>query len=171
LTAALVRLEPWAESDLDLVEKLNTPAMTEHLGGPEPAGKVLERQARYAGLAASGRGRVSKIIDVESGHPAGSVAYWERSWGGEECYEMGWMVLPEFQGRGLASAGVAMALEQMRAERKHRFVHAFPSVDNAPSNGICRKAGFTLIDEVDFEYPPGHQMRCNDWRYDLAPIA
>ena len=46
-------------------------------------------------------------------------------------------------------------------------MHAFPSVDNGPSNAICRKAGFALQDEVDVEYPPGHPMRCNDWRLDL----
>ena len=51
---------------------------------------------------------------------------------------------------------------------KHRFVHAFPSVDNAPSNAICRKAGFTLLGERDFEYPPGHPLRSNDWRFDLS---
>jgi hypothetical protein len=31
-----VRLEPWGEGDLPLLEKLmGDPAMTEHLGGPE----------------------------------------------------------------------------------------------------------------------------------------
>jgi hypothetical protein len=23
------------------------------------------------------------------------------------------------------------------------------------------------VSESDFEYPPGHMMRCNDWRFDL----
>jgi RimJ/RimL family protein N-acetyltransferase len=46
-------------------------------------------------------------------------------------------------------------------------VHAFPSVENAASNAICRKAGFSLLREHDFEYPKGHPMRCNDWRFDL----
>jgi hypothetical protein len=43
-------------------------------------------------------------------------------------------------------------------------VHAFPSVDNPPSNGICRKVGFELLGEERFEYPKGHRMQCNDWR-------
>ena len=54
-----------------------------------------------------------------------------------------------------------------RAEKRLRFVHAYPSVDNAPSNGICRKLGFTLLEECEFEYPKGSLMRCNDWRLDL----
>ena len=41
-------------------------------------------------------------------------------------------------------------------------------VANAPSNAICRKVGFTPIEVCDVEYPPGHIVRCNDWRLDLA---
>jgi RimJ/RimL family protein N-acetyltransferase len=52
------------------------------------------------------------------------------------------------------------------SERKRRFVHAHPSVDHAPSNAIRRKLGFTLLGSHEFEYPPGRQIRCNDWRLD-----
>jgi RimJ/RimL family protein N-acetyltransferase len=74
--------------------------------------------------------------------------------------------LDQFQGRGLATRGVAAVIEGVRAERKHRFVHAFPSVDHLPSNAVCRKVGFTLLGE--FEYPPGRFIRSNDWRLDLS---
>jgi RimJ/RimL family protein N-acetyltransferase len=47
-------------------------------------------------------------------------------------------------------------------------MHAFPSVSNPSSNAICRKLGFTLLAEVDFEYPLGNQLRCNDWPLDLG---
>jgi RimJ/RimL family protein N-acetyltransferase len=76
-------------------------------------------------------------------------------------------VIPAFQGRGIAAAATAHAIAMARSEKTHRFVHAFPSVDNPPSNAICRKLGFTLIGECDFEYPPGSVMRCNDWHLDL----
>jgi RimJ/RimL family protein N-acetyltransferase len=47
-------------------------------------------------------------------------------------------------------------------------MHAFPSVDNAPSNAICRKLGFELLEEsLEFEYPKGNVLRCSDWRLDL----
>jgi hypothetical protein len=36
---------------------------------------------------------------------------------------------------------------------------------------VCRKAGFELVGECDFEYPKGHPIRCNDWRYDLTAVA
>ena len=53
-----------------------------------------------------------------------------------------WMVLPEFQGRGIAMAATARAIELAKRDDKHRFMHAFPNIDNAPSNAICQKLGF-----------------------------
>jgi len=46
-------------------------------------------------------------------------------------------------------------------------MHAFPNVDNAPSNAICRKLGFELLKACEFEFPKGHFMTCHDWRLDL----
>ena len=160
----MVRIEPWGEGDLPLLEKLmGDPAMTEHLGGPESPEKIRERQSRYE---TPGSG-MFKIVDETTGEPAGSVGYWERDWRDRLVYEAGWSVLPAFQGRGLARLATAQVVALARAERKHRFLHAFPSIDNAPSNAICRRLGFTLVDEREFEYPPGRLMRCNDWRLDL----
>jgi RimJ/RimL family protein N-acetyltransferase len=63
---------------------------------------------------------------------------------------------------------MARAIELAQGERKHRFMHAFPNVENAASNAICRKLGFTLLEEnLEFEFPPGNHLRCNDWRLDL----
>jgi RimJ/RimL family protein N-acetyltransferase len=140
--------------------------MMEHLGGPESAEKIAERQARYE---KPGSGQF-KIVDEETGQGAGWVGLWSRTWRDEEVYEIGWSVLPAFQGRGLATLATLQAVAIAKAEGKHRFVHAYPSVDNAPSNAICRKAGFTLLEAHEFEYPPGSGsvMRCNDWRLDLS---
>jgi RimJ/RimL family protein N-acetyltransferase len=163
-----VHLEPWAEGDLPLLERtLGDPRMTEHLGGPESPEKLAERQARFE---QPGSG-MFKIIDDETGEGVGSVGYWERTWHGEQVYETGWFVTPAFQGRGIAAAATGQAIALARAEGKHRFLHAFPSVENEPSNAICRKVGFTLIGECEFEYPPGNRMRCNDWRLDLLEAA
>jgi RimJ/RimL family protein N-acetyltransferase len=109
------------------------------------------------------------VVDAESGEPAGWVGYWERTVGDGTVFEIGWSVLPAFQGRGLASAATAQALDRARAERVHRYVHAYPSVENGPSNAICRKLGFALVEQQSYEYPPrsGNVMVCNDWRFDL----
>jgi RimJ/RimL family protein N-acetyltransferase len=108
-----------------------------------------------------------KIIDDATGEAVGSVGYWDKTWRGEEIYEVGWSVVPPFQGRGIASSTTAQAIGFARSEGRHRFMHAFPSVGNGASNAICRKVGFTLLEECEFEYPPGSLMQCNDWRLDL----
>jgi RimJ/RimL family protein N-acetyltransferase len=162
-----VRLEPWGQGDFALLERLmGDPVMTEHLGGPESPEKLRERQARYE-KARDSKARMFKIVDEATGEPVGSVGYWEREWRGEQIYETGWSVLPEFQGRGIAGTATAQAIELVRAENKHRFLHAFPTPENGPSNAICRKLGFELLGEVEFEFPPGHFAPSNDWRLDL----
>ena len=105
------------------------------------------------------------------GQSAGTVGFWDKTWQGETVYETGWSVLPQFQGLGVATSATKAVVAIARAELKHRFIHAFPSVANAASNAICRKVGFTLRGEYDFEYPPGNRMRCNDWSLDLTETA
>lgn len=162
-----VRIAPWGNGDLALLEKLvGAPEMMEHLGGPESPEKIVARQARYE-RADSG---MFKIVDEATGEGLGSVGYWERSWRGAQVYEIGWSVVPAFQGRGLAAAAAARVVAMAASDGRHPFVHAFPSVDNAPSNAICRKLGFTLLEECEVEYPPGRVMRCSDWRLQLAAV-
>jgi len=164
-----IRLEPWGEGDLLLLKKtLGDPIMTKYLGGPEGNEQLLKRQARYERFAESGKGQMLKIVLENTGEPAGKVGYWDSTHDGVGIYEMGWQVLPAFQGRGIASAAVAQAIALARSDGKYRFVHAFPSVDNLPSNAVCRKSGFTLVGECDFEYPKGCFMRSNNWRLDLS---
>jgi RimJ/RimL family protein N-acetyltransferase len=164
-----VRLEPWGEGDLALLgQLLGDPRMTEHLGGPESQEKIAERQERYVQAADSDTTHVFKVVDEESGEGIGCVVYWERSWREQQVYEIGWSVLPAYQGRGIARQATAQALAHAKSGGRLRYVHAFPSVDNAPSNAICRKLGFALLEEaIEFEYPPGNLLRCNDWRFDL----
>lgn len=108
-----------------------------------------------------------RIVLEETGESVGSVGFWERTWQGEEVYETGWGVLLGFQGRGIATSGTRAVVEAARAEHKHRYLHAFPPPDNGPSNAVCRKVGFELLGECEFEYPPGHVAVSNDWRLDL----
>jgi RimJ/RimL family protein N-acetyltransferase len=162
-----VELRPWSEEDLELLIQLNAPAMTEFLGGPESEEQVPHRHQRYLKDAASPLPRIFKIVLQPPGFSAGNVLYWEKSWRGEPVWECGWGVLPDFQGQGIAGQAMFMLLAKARSERLHRFMHAFPSVANVPSNALCRKLGFVLIEECDFEYPPGQTMRCNDWRLGL----
>jgi len=163
-----VRLEPWAEEDLPLLHKLlGDPAMMEHLGGPESDEQILRRHQRYLHLPDDGIDHMFTVILVPSGERVGSVGYWKKTWREQSVYEMGWLILPGYQGRGIATKAAAAAIEHARGQANYRFMHAFPSVENPASNAICRKLGFTLLEECQFEYPPGHSMTVNDWRLDL----
>lgn len=167
-TKPLIRLDPWADSDLDLLRRVNAPEMTEHLGGPETEARVVSRHGRYLAMGDPGAGGMFRITLLPDGVAAGSIGYWEREWLGETVYEMGWGVLPGFQGRGIATAAAVATVAIAQAQRTHRAIHAYPSVEHAASNAICRKAGFTLLGPIEFEYPKGHVMRCNDWRLEFA---
>ncbi|MGW6898819.1 GNAT family N-acetyltransferase [Streptomyces sp. NPDC054919] len=162
-----VQIEPWADTDLDLLRRLNTPEMTEHLGGPETEEQILNRHKRYLEPGEEGSGGMFRVVTFPDRESVGSIGYWERTWRGETVYETGWGTLPEFAGRGLATAAGAAVIACARAEHRHRYLHAYPSVDHPASNAICSKLGFTLLGVCDFEYPPGNTMRCNDWRLDL----
>jgi RimJ/RimL family protein N-acetyltransferase len=157
---------------LPLLERLmGDPAMTYHIGGPETSAKIRERHDRYCRIGGSGTGRAFVIIAGPDRLAAGWIGYWETEWRGQRIWETGWSVLPEFHGQGIATGATVAMLELVRAEKRHRYLHAFPSVDNGPSNGVCRKAGFALLGEVDVDYPPGNFKRSNDWRLDLFDDA
>ncbi|MER7444560.1 GNAT family N-acetyltransferase [Micromonospora avicenniae] len=167
-----VRLEPWSESALDLLRQINIPQMRRHVGGPEPEEQLLVRHRRYLAMPATGRGRMFAVLLGDE--MVGSIAYHQRDWRGQQIYETGWNVLPPYQGRGIASAAGTALITIVREAARHpdapHSLHAFPSIENAPSNALCHRLGFTLIGPCNFEYPPGSGslMRSNDWRIDLA---
>jgi RimJ/RimL family protein N-acetyltransferase len=159
----VIELRPYSDADLPLLIALNAPELKTHVGGPETDEQVRRRHEKY--VAATETAHMFTI--VVDGEAAGSIGYWDKTWRDAPIYETGWAVLTHFQGRGIATAATRAIVDLARAERTHRSLHAFPGVDNPASNAICRKAGFTLIGECEFEYPPGHLMRCNDWRIEL----
>jgi RimJ/RimL family protein N-acetyltransferase len=163
-----VRIEPYSNADLPLLYRLNAPEMLEHLGGPETEEQILTRHKRYVDIGVKGTGRMFSIVLLPELETVGNIGYWESVWQEETVYEIGWGVLPPYQGRGIATAATVAAIASASAEQKHRYIHAFPSVDNPGSNAICRKIGFLFSAECDFEYPPGSIMRCNNWRLDLT---
>jgi RimJ/RimL family protein N-acetyltransferase len=162
----MIELCPWSPEDFPLLERCNAPDQMDHLGGPESNERLRQRHDRYLTGAAPGQ---TRMFSIRSGADAvGSIGYWERRWRDRLVYETGWAVLPEFQGRGMAARAAAALIGILQHEALHKYLHAFPAPDNAPSNAICRKLGFVLIGECDFEYPLGHFMRSHDWRLELG---
>ncbi|MFY4775756.1 GNAT family N-acetyltransferase [Metabacillus sp. RGM 3146] len=166
--ALQVSIQPWARNNLPLLFQLNAPEMTKHLGGPETEEQVIRRHDRY--LSIGDTGCMFSIVFESDQEAAGSVGYWERQWQGETVYEMGWGVLPHFQGKGIASEAVVQAIAHAASKEKCNYLHAFPSINNPASNAICQKLHFERISECEFEYPQGSFMKCNDWRFDLRKV-
>lgn len=138
--------------------------MTEFLGGPETSEEIEGRHERYLEI---GDGEMLVVLSGSDETPVGSIGYWSHEWHGEVVWETGWSVLPEAQGRGVATAAIRACLDRIRTSADLRPVHAFPRIDNIASNRICEKSGFRLVGEVDFEYPKDQPIRCNDWVIDL----
>lgn len=163
----VVTIEPWSAADRPLLDALlGVPEMMVYLGGPETPEKLDERQGRYVNNPRSMR------ISVD-GEGVGWVGYWEVEVEGDggKAWETGWSVRRELWGRGIATAAMKLLIEQIRSEGKYRYLHATPIIENGASNAVCRKLGFELRKEFEFEYPPGNPVRGNDWRLDLEGPA
>ncbi|GIE92660.1 GNAT family N-acetyltransferase [Paractinoplanes rishiriensis] len=164
-------LESWDERGPALERRANTPEMHAYLGGVESDDSIMERHRRILEMTRTGTGAMFLIMSEDDPDPVGSVGYWEREWRGRTVYEMGWKVLRAYQSRGFAVGAALAVLGLAAAEDRHRWVHAYPRVDNAMSNSVCSRAGFELQGETDFEYPKGNPIRCNDWRFDLKEVG
>jgi RimJ/RimL family protein N-acetyltransferase len=162
-----VRLRAYGPDDLWIQQRfLRDPESTAHLGGPDSEEQIARRHQRYLAMTDPAKGAMFVIELEPTGRPAGSVGYWEQvEPDGTVVWETGWYVLPDLRGRGIAAAGTRLAIDAAWAAVR-RPVHAYPNVDNGPSNTICRKLGMRLLGESEYEYPKGHWMTCNDWAID-----
>jgi RimJ/RimL family protein N-acetyltransferase len=157
-----IRLRPWGAGDLPLLERLlGDAAMTAHQGGPESPIELRRLHNDYLALRPP-MGRMFAIMVDGGESPAGSVGYWLSDRSGETAWELGCSVLPEFQGRGIGTRALLLAPVSAWQDSR-RPIHAFPSVDNDPSNAMCARAGFRLAGETDVEYRPGQLMRVCHW--------
>jgi hypothetical protein len=94
----MIQLRPWSADDLDLLMALNTPDMTEHLGGPESDEQIRRRHERYVRLSADDGSRGRMFTIQLDGARVRSIGYWERQWQAIAIYETGWATLPRYQG-------------------------------------------------------------------------
>jgi RimJ/RimL family protein N-acetyltransferase len=167
VTVTAMRLEMMTAADVELRLRTETdPVMMAELGGPRPPEDIKRAHATSLAMAAEGRCWPLKVIPDGSAAAAGWVDVFESCHQGETIYEIGWMVLPEFQNRGIASQAVGTVLDKARAERKFGQIHAFPTVTNGPSNRLCEKHGFVNLGVCEFGFA-GRTLRCRHWRIDL----
>lgn len=143
------------------------PAMMAELGGALPREGMEAKVQRDVAAAASDRAWICMIVPdpADRGTVAGTVTLWSREEYAQVMSEIGWMVLPEFQGKGLAKTAVRALLKRARDAERWGLVHAFPGVTNAASNAICRALGFTLVGQETVDFAD-RWLRTNHWRID-----
>jgi RimJ/RimL family protein N-acetyltransferase len=157
-----MELIPYSDEDSGLVEELECdPNTMSELGGPVTREQIPEIHARRLRTVAEGEWYF-KIVPDPGGPAAGTIGIWSATWQGDRIHETGWMVLPAFQGKGIASRALGEILSMARADGRFQRIHAFPSVTNGPSNALCGKFGFELTGVTDFDYR-GAQLRVNVW--------
>jgi RimJ/RimL family protein N-acetyltransferase len=163
-------LVPYTDADRWLIEALETdPAVMAELGGPWPLDEIPGIHRRRLAYVAKGAWYFT-IVPEPGARAVGSVNLWHSEWNGTPVSEAGWMVLPEHQGRGYATAAVRLLLERARADGQWGDIHAFTGVANVASNALCRKVGFQLDGEADIEYG-GRSLRCRHWIWPVTGVG
>ncbi len=166
----VIGLAPYEERDLELTVALETdPEVMKELGGPSTREQLLPVHARR--LQAEARGGLWLVITLSSGGLAeprriGQIGVFRSGAVADAVDEVGWSVLPAFQGRGIASRALAVLIERLRERGSPDAVYAFPGVTNAPSNALCEKLGFELLGQITVTHR-GNVLRCNRWRLRL----
>ena len=163
-----MELVDYTDDDLALTVALESdPRVMAELGGPRDAGAIADVHRRRADGVADGSNWWFKIVPEPGGPAAGTIGVWDSDWEGGAVAEVGWMVLPELQGRGIASEALRLLIARARAEPRWGDLHAFPGETNPPSNALCRKFGFELIERCEVEFA-GRPLRVNHWVLALA---
>ena len=155
-----LELLPLTTYDLPLIRSiLSNFAMMKDLGGIQNDQQIIAAHKRYL----EPERQMFKIITENPNQPAGTVGIWSKEYNGQTTSEMGWMILPEYQGKGLAKMAANLVLEMVKRERKYSTVCAFPAISNIKSNSLCEQLGFSKISECTIEYPRGNFLKCNHW--------
>jgi RimJ/RimL family protein N-acetyltransferase len=161
VSASAVTLRPYAQGDLGLLrDLLGDPVAMRYLGGAESEDALVARHQRYLDLDPA----INWVFVIEDqSRSAGWIGFWRTA---DDTCEVGWHVLRDLQGRGIATAALGQVTELARV--KCRYLEAFPALDNGASNALCRRAGFSDLGQTDVEYPKGQMMRAVRWRFDLV---
>lgn len=158
---APVEIRPYAQSDRGLTLALESdPAVVGHLGGPIDADAAVRvHENRIAAVAAGDL--IYTIVPEGDSEPIGVIAIWRSAWDSQPIFEIGVMVLPQYQSRAFAFRAWEL-LKPRAMERGVTEIHAFPSVTNKPSNLMLRKVGFRRLADCDLDYE-GRPLRCAHW--------
>jgi RimJ/RimL family protein N-acetyltransferase len=152
-----VELEAWTDADLDVLRRANTPELTRYLGGPEADDALAARHAEYL----SGGDAVEMFRIVVDGAHAGYAGWWEQEHDGVPAREVGCVVEPVWQGRGVAAAALAEVVRRALAAGGELPIVGYADARNEASHALCRRVGFAL--EGTGMFPGEPPVAVNVW--------
>ena len=103
---------------------------------------LAQRHAEYLALWDSGEVRMFRV-EVD-GAAAGYAGWWAEEHDGAPVYEIGCVVEPAWQGRGVASAALGEVVRRALETGDPRPIVGYANVENVASNALCDRVGFTL---------------------------
>lgn len=97
----------------------------------------------YSQLWREGKGAWWKITDARTNAKLGALGYNNFSVQHNKC-EIGYWLLPQYWGRGIAAEAVQQLVAYLFEEKKVHRIEALVEVENKASSSVALKAGFTL---------------------------
>lgn len=163
-----VRLRPWQAEDLPAFARLNADARAmAHFPSPltRAASDALAHRCQ-ALIDSQGWGFWAvERHDAPGGacfigftglhRPAAELPF-------SPCVEIGWRLLPEHWGQGLATEAAQLALRAGFEQLGLTQIVAFTAVGNRPSRAVMARLGMRHDARDDFDHPavpPGHALR------------
>jgi RimJ/RimL family protein N-acetyltransferase len=162
-----VMLKRWAAEDYAVLDRANTAEMTRFLGGPESEEALAQRHSDYLSLWDSGAVRMFRV-EVD-GVIAGYAGWWEEEHDGAPVYEIGCVIEPAWQGRGVASAALGEVVHLAATTGDRHLIVGYANAENAASNALCERVGFSLVGTGSFPSEDGGiGMPVNVWMIDTS---
>ncbi|MCM3556821.1 GNAT family N-acetyltransferase [Janibacter melonis] len=131
-----------------MVSVLSSAELYTHIGGTPPTEEQLSKLYAHQTVGHSPDGSqewMNWIVLTQEGEPVGYVQASRAV--GSATAEIAWVIGAPWQGRGYASAAVALMLEEL-ASRGIEEVVADIHPANKPSEGVARRIGMEATDQV-----------------------
>lgn len=152
-------IKPYDEKDLDaLTDLISNPEVTKTFMVPE-----YETREQYAELAKKliSFSRVEDTKHLDSGVYLGDtlIGFFNDCGGGDDMIEVGYVIHPDYWGRGYASEVLTAMLPEIK-RMGYKRVRAGYFEENPASARVMEKCGMHKIDETDEDEYRGKVHKC-----------
>lgn len=148
LTTERLILRSIEYADAELIHKLRSDETVNRFVGRDNSStleKAKEFILKIQNLVEKNEGLYWILRLKENNDLIGSVCLWNFDIE-NEIVEIGYEMLPEFQGKGIMSEALKKVITHTFEEIKAKLITAFPSADNINSVAILKKLNFELED-------------------------